>query len=56
MSRLTEQFRSVVWLNPLPESRWQDSASIQLAKRLVDGQMFFLSGKGLESAMKYLMR
>jgi uncharacterized protein with von Willebrand factor type A (vWA) domain len=56
MSRLTEQFRSVVWLNPLPESRWQDSASIQLAKRLVDGQMFFLSDKGLESAMKYLMR
>jgi hypothetical protein len=56
MSRLTEQFRSVVWLNPLPESRWQDSASIQLAKRLVDGRMFFLSDKGLESAMKYLMR
>ena len=56
MRRLTEQFRSVVWLNPLPESRWQDSASIQLAKRLVDGQMFFLSDKGLESAMKYLMR
>ena len=56
MGRLTEQFRSVVWLNPLPESRWLDSASIQLAKRLVDGQMFFLSDKGLESAMKYLMR
>ena len=56
MGRLTEQFRSVVWLNPLPESRWRDSASIQLAKRLVDGQMFFLSDKGLESAMKYLMR
>ena len=56
MGRLAEQFRSVVWLNPLPESRWRDSASIQLAKRLVDGQMFFLSDKGLESAMKYLMR
>jgi uncharacterized protein with von Willebrand factor type A (vWA) domain len=56
MSRLTEQFRSVVWLNPLPESRWRDSASIQLAKRLVDNQMYFLSDKGLESAMKYLMR
>mgnify|MGYP006125844063 FL=1 len=56
MTRLTEQFRSVVWLNPLPESRWRDSASIQLAKRLVDDQMYFLSDKGLESAMKYLMR
>ena len=56
MGRLTEQFRSVVWLNPLPETRWRDSASIQLAKRLVDGQMFFLSDKGLESAMKYLMK
>ena len=56
MNRLTEQFRSVVWLNPLPESRWRDSASIQLAKRLVDDQMYFLSDKGLESAMKYLMR
>lgn len=56
MSRLTEQFRSVVWLNPLPESRWRDSSSIQLAKRLVDDQMYFLSDKGLESAMKYLMK
>ena len=56
MGRLTEQFRSVVWLNPLPENRWRDSASIQLAKRLVNDQMYFLSDKGLESAMKYLMR
>jgi uncharacterized protein with von Willebrand factor type A (vWA) domain len=56
MRRVLEQFRSVVWLNPLPEPRWNDSQSIRMVKRIVDDRMYFLSDSGLESAMKSLMR
>lgn len=56
MKRLLESFRSVVWLNPVPELRWRDSQSITLIRRLVDDEMYFLSDNGLEAAMKSLMR
>ena len=56
MQRVLEQFRSVAWINPVPESRWQDSQSIKMVKRIVDDKMYFLSDTGLESAMKHLMR
>ena len=56
LQRLQEQFRSVVWLNPVPESRWRDSFSIQMIQKRVDDKMYFLSDSGLEAAMKYLMR
>ncbi len=56
LKRLLESFRSVVWLNPLPESRWRDSHSITLIRRLIDDEMYFLSDNGLEAAMKSLMK
>ncbi len=54
--RVLDQFRHVVWLNPVPESRWHDSFSIQMVKRRVDNHMYFLSDNGIEAAMKHLMR
>ena len=56
LRRIQDEFRHVVWLNPVPEERWSDSYSIQMIKRLVDNHMYFLSDTGLASAMKYLMR
>ena len=56
LGRVLDQFRHVIWLNPLPENRWQHSYSIQMVKRLVDDHMYFLSETGIEAAMKYLMR
>lgn len=56
MKRVQHNFRNVIWLNPVPEKRWCDSHSIQLVKRMLDDHMYFLSGKGLEMAMRYLMR
>jgi uncharacterized protein with von Willebrand factor type A (vWA) domain len=56
LQRLMEQFRSVVWLNPVPEARWRDSFSIQMIQKRVDNHMYFLSDAGLEQAMKQLMK
>jgi uncharacterized protein with von Willebrand factor type A (vWA) domain len=56
MARVQENFRNVIWLNPIVENRWTDTQSVQLVKRLMDDHMYFLSDTGLESAMKYLMR
>ncbi|MFT7222402.1 MAG: hypothetical protein ACI8Z1_004028 [Candidatus Azotimanducaceae bacterium] len=56
LARMQEQFRQVVWLNPVSEDRWKDSQSIQLARRLMEDRMYFLSETGLAEAMKYLMR
>jgi uncharacterized protein with von Willebrand factor type A (vWA) domain len=56
LQRLMEQFRSVVWLNPVPETRWRDSFSIQMIEKRIDSHMYFLSDSGLEKAMKQLMK
>ena len=56
LNRLREHFRSVVWINPLPEKRWRDSFSIQMVNKRLDHQMYYLSDAGLAAAMKYLMR
>lgn len=56
LHRILEQFRSVAWLNPVPESRWRDSFSIQMVKKRMDDHMFFLSDTGLQAAMKQLMK
>ena len=56
LNRLREHFRSVVWINPLPEKHWRDSFSIQMVNKRLDHQMYYLSDAGLAAAMKYLMR
>ena len=56
LARFREHFRSVVWLNPVPEQRWRDSFSIQMVHKRMEEQMYFLSDAGLAEAMKTLMR
>jgi uncharacterized protein with von Willebrand factor type A (vWA) domain len=55
-ARLTDNFRHVVWINPVDESKWQDSYTTVMVQRLVENRMHHLSVTGLESAMKYLTR
>jgi len=55
-ARLTENFRHVAWINPVDESKWQDSYTTVMVQRLVENRMHHLSVSGLESAMKYLAR
>ncbi len=54
MQRLKEVFDKVVWLNPVDPRYWDYTHSIGMVKQLVDQQMFPLTLKGLEQAIKAL--
>lgn len=55
-TRLAEHFEKIVWLNPEPVSGWEMTASITHVRALVHHQMYPLSLKGIEDAMRYLSR
>ena len=54
--RITDHFRKVVWLNPLPESYWGNGGSLAMTRQLVNHHMYPLTVSGLESAMKQLTK
>jgi uncharacterized protein with von Willebrand factor type A (vWA) domain len=54
--RITDHFRKVVWLNPLPEAFWAQGGSMAMARQLLDNQMYPLTVEGLEGAMKQLSK
>ena len=54
--RITDHFRKVVWLNPLPEAYWGQGGSLAMARQLLDNQMYPLTVEGLETAMKQLSK
>jgi uncharacterized protein with von Willebrand factor type A (vWA) domain len=56
MSEVLDQFRKVIWLNPVATSLWKDSYSTEMIRRIMDDKMYHLSIDGIESAMKYLVR
>jgi hypothetical protein len=56
LTRLLEHYRKVVWLNPVHEKFWSESASIQLTRKLLADEMYYLSPKGIEAAMRELAR
>lgn len=56
MSRLTDHFDNIVWINPTPQEYWEHSYSIEVVKELVEDRMFSLSVSGLENAMKLLVK
>src|SRR6478609_4582290 len=54
VQRMCDTYRSVVWLNPVPERHWSYTPSIQLLQQLSSNRMFPLTLGGLDSAMKEL--
>lgn len=54
MSRITETFERLVWLNPVSKEYWEHNYSIELVRELVEERMFPLSYSGLEEAMAML--
>ena len=54
--RITDHFRKVVWINPLPESYWGMGGSLGMTRQLVNDHMYPLTIEGLESAMKQLSK
>ncbi|WP_419814416.1 vWA domain-containing protein [Glacieibacterium sp.] len=56
MQRMLDVYHSAAWLNPIPESSWGHSQSIQIMKTVMEDRMYPLSIEGLDRAMKELTR
>jgi uncharacterized protein with von Willebrand factor type A (vWA) domain len=56
MQRLSAHFPKLVWLNPYPEDRWGYSGSTELVRALVQNRMYPLTLRGLDDAVRALMR
>ncbi len=56
MSRLTDSFEKVIWLNPTPMRFWEYTQSIAMTKKLLADRMFPLTLEGLDQGIKTLLR
>jgi uncharacterized protein len=56
MERLVRTYPACVWLNPVPESEWEHTASIRMMQQLMGGRMYPLTLEGLDRAMRELVR
>ncbi|MGB3622683.1 VWA domain-containing protein [Ketobacter sp. MCCC 1A13808] len=56
LTRLTDYFEKVIWLNPEPENTWEYTTSVTWTKRLMEDRMYPLTLKGLEESMRYLAK
>ncbi|KGJ95890.1 vWA domain-containing protein [Colwellia psychrerythraea] len=52
MTRLTNHFSKIAWLNPQPETQWSYYHSIGLINELIDSKMFPLTVDGIGRAIK----
>ena len=53
--RLTDVYRRVIWLNPVPKKYWSYTRSISMVEELMEGRMYPLTVEGLSSGMDKLM-
>jgi uncharacterized protein len=51
LQRLMKQYPKFVWINPTPQSRWRQTASIETTRGLLEGRMYPLTLSGLDEAM-----
>ncbi len=56
LKRVHETFDKVVWLNPVPDSQWGWSSSLNGVRDAMDDKMYPLTINGLEDSMRYLSR
>ncbi|WP_265570686.1 vWA domain-containing protein [Sphingomicrobium nitratireducens] len=56
MQRLTDAYKSAVWLNPVPERYWGHSMSTRVLKELMGDRMYPLTLDGLDEAMRELSK
>lgn len=56
LTRLTNHFRRVVWLNPEPARYWPDIPTCVGVSDLLGGEMYPLSADGITGAMRSLLR
>ncbi|MCA0873279.1 VWA domain-containing protein [Seohaeicola saemankumensis] len=56
LQRTREQWKSNLWINPVPEKYWNYTHSIQMISEIFEGQMVPMTLAGLEKGMKELTR
>ena len=56
MRRLQDVYDKVIWINPVPEDDWQYTQWVAITHKLLEGQMYPLTLKGLEEGMAYLSK
>ena len=56
LDRVTRAYPAAVWLNPLPEARWNSAPSVRMIRQLFGNRMFPLTIDGLDRAMRDLVR
>lgn len=56
LTRMREAFPRSVWLNPVPDERWDFTPSIEMTRRLMDDRMYPLTPAGLTEAISALSR
>jgi uncharacterized protein with von Willebrand factor type A (vWA) domain len=56
MEEITNHFKHIVWLNPVPRTEWKYTQSIGMIKKLVKNKMFPLTIDGIEEAVKVLKK
>ncbi len=56
LSRVTDRFAHVVWINPNPQQAWEWTESTRLIQQLMGGRMYPLTLEGLDAATRELMR
>ena len=56
LRRALDQWTSSVWINPVPEIRWQYSHSTSLIQQIFADRMYPMTLQGIEGAMRELTR
>ena len=54
LQRLIKQYPKFAWINPVPQSRWRQSASIDMTRDMLEGRMYPLTLAGLDSMIDAL--
>ena len=54
--RMSDVYPKMAWLNPTPAERWSYYESIGITRKLMEDRMFPLNLKGLDDAIKSLMK
>jgi len=55
LGRATETWHANIWINPLSESHWKYTQSVQMIHELFGERMFPMTLKGIEAGMKALV-
>jgi uncharacterized protein len=54
LQRLTKHYPKFAWINPVRQSRWRQTASIEMTREMLEGRMYPLTLAGLDDAIDAL--